>query len=122
MRTSNSKWRVSSGDSPAPLWLEVERSGNSWTHRYSTDGTTWTDTGSFSHTLAVTAVGVFAGNYPEGTAPAFEAEIDYFFETSSPVVPEDPVTCGNGTVDAGEGCDDGNTVDGDGCSASCQPE
>jgi len=30
--------------------------------------------------------------------------------------------CGNGTVEAGEACDDGNTIDGDGCSASCQVE
>jgi cysteine-rich repeat protein len=28
--------------------------------------------------------------------------------------------CGNGTVDAGETCDDGNQNDGDGCSATCQ--
>ena len=30
--------------------------------------------------------------------------------------------CGNGIVDAGETCDDGNTVSGDGCSADCQIE
>jgi cysteine-rich repeat protein len=30
--------------------------------------------------------------------------------------------CGNGTMDAGEACDDGNVVDGDGCSASCAEE
>ena len=30
--------------------------------------------------------------------------------------------CGNGTVDGGEECDDGNLVDGDGCSASCVVE
>ena len=29
-------------------------------------------------------------------------------------------TCGNGTLDAGEVCDDGNTQDGDCCSANCQ--
>lgn len=31
-------------------------------------------------------------------------------------------TCGNGTQDVGERCDDGNTIDGDGCSAVCTPE
>ncbi len=31
-------------------------------------------------------------------------------------------TCGNGTLDAGETCDDGNAAGGDGCSASCQTE
>lgn len=37
-------------------------------------------------------------------------------------VAPDPVACGNGTVDPGETCDDGNTTDGDGCSATCQDE
>lgn len=31
-------------------------------------------------------------------------------------------TCGNGVVEAGETCDDGNTVTGDGCSATCKTE
>jgi cysteine-rich repeat protein len=30
--------------------------------------------------------------------------------------------CGDGIVDSGEQCDDGNTTPGDGCSASCQTE
>jgi uncharacterized protein (TIGR03382 family) len=33
-----------------------------------------------------------------------------------------PALCGNGTVDPGETCDDGNTTAGDGCSATCQTE
>jgi len=33
-----------------------------------------------------------------------------------------PSPCGNGTVDPGEQCDDGNTVSGDGCGATCQDE
>ena len=31
-------------------------------------------------------------------------------------------SCGDGTVDAGEQCDDGNIADGDGCSSTCQHE
>ena len=34
----------------------------------------------------------------------------------------DPVLCGNNIVDAGEGCDDGNTLIGDGCSSFCDRE
>src|SRR6185436_5990947 len=30
--------------------------------------------------------------------------------------------CGNGVIDTGETCDDGGTVDGDGCDAACQTE
>jgi fibro-slime domain-containing protein len=32
------------------------------------------------------------------------------------------ITCGNGRIDATEGCDDGNTADGDGCTQLCQVE
>ncbi len=35
--------------------------------------------------------------------------------------PGDP-NCGNGAVDPGEACDDGNVTDGDGCSARCETE
>jgi len=34
----------------------------------------------------------------------------------------DCVTCGDGLPEGGEGCDDGNLVPGDGCSAGCQVE
>jgi MYXO-CTERM domain-containing protein len=29
--------------------------------------------------------------------------------------------CGDGAVQEGEACDDGNAIDGDGCEASCVP-
>ena len=32
------------------------------------------------------------------------------------------VQCGNGTIDAGEECDDSNNEDGDGCGSLCQYE
>lgn len=34
-------------------------------------------------------------------------------------VPEEPSICGNGKLESKELCDDGNVVDGDGCSATC---
>jgi large repetitive protein len=33
-----------------------------------------------------------------------------------------PPVCGNGIVEPGEQCDDGNTLSGDGCSSTCQVE
>ncbi|HEX5061822.1 MAG TPA: DUF4215 domain-containing protein [Kofleriaceae bacterium] len=36
--------------------------------------------------------------------------------------PPPPSCCGNGQLDAGEQCDDGNTTNGDGCSATCTTE
>jgi fibro-slime domain-containing protein len=40
---------------------------------------------------------------------------------AGPEVPPPPA-CGNGVLDAGETCDDGNTTPGDGCSGTCQIE
>jgi cysteine-rich repeat protein len=34
----------------------------------------------------------------------------------------DPIICGNGKLDSGEQCDDGNTKNGDGCSSVCKKE
>ncbi len=36
--------------------------------------------------------------------------------------PARPAACGNGCVEPGEGCDDGNRSEGDGCSQACQVE
>ncbi len=47
-------------------------------------------------------------------APPFSAPADPFIEEA--------FVCGNGTPDPGEQCDDGNTLDGDGCSAFCSVE
>ncbi len=33
-----------------------------------------------------------------------------------------PPTCGDGVIESGEECDDGNTLSGDGCSSTCQLE
>lgn len=41
---------------------------------------------------------------------------DLSFNVAS--IPNEPV-CGNGTVEEGEACDDGNNINGDGCSNSC---
>jgi len=42
--------------------------------------------------------------------------------TTNPGICEPAVGCGNGVRQASEGCDDGNTTNGDGCSASCAIE
>ncbi|MBI5473097.1 MAG: immunoglobulin domain-containing protein [Ignavibacteriae bacterium] len=70
------------------LYLRVKRVGNQWTQSYSYNGTTWTNAANFAHTLTVSSIGPFAGN--AGANPAFIGLVDYFFNTASPVVPEDP--------------------------------
>jgi cysteine-rich repeat protein len=34
---------------------------------------------------------------------------------------DEATLCGNGVVEPGEGCDDGNLIDGDGCDSNCTP-
>ena len=54
--------------------------------------------------------------------------LDNPFVTGQDLLVDDPACrvvepfCGDGTLDAGEACDDGNNVDGDGCSANCTIE
>jgi cysteine-rich repeat protein len=43
-------------------------------------------------------------------------------EVSEPPPPVPPQLCGNGIVDPGETCDDGNRLSGDGCNPLCQIE
>jgi len=74
-----------------PPYLRVTRSGDNWTFSYSDSGTTWTNAGTFSRTLTVADAGLFAGNENEVeyNTPAFVANVDYFFNTASPITPED---------------------------------
>jgi len=77
--------------STATIFLRLARSGNQWTARYSLDAMTWVTATTFSHALAVASVGIFAGNFNPN--PAYTAVVDYFFVTSSPIVPEDGLLC-----------------------------
>jgi len=43
-------------------------------------------------------------------------------DRKSPQVAHPSMVCGNGKIDPGEECDDGNKKDGDGCSSSCKLE
>ena len=70
-------------------YLRVDRVGNDWTYQYSSDGVAWTTAGTVTQALNVTSTGVLAGN--TGGAPGFTAQVDYFFNTAAPVVPEDDV-------------------------------
>ncbi|WP_380165804.1 hypothetical protein [Jannaschia sp. R86511] len=68
--------------------LRLGRSGDVWDLDYSLDdGLTWVGGGEVTHALDVSAVGPFAGN--SGLRPAFTAEVDWFFDTTAPVDPED---------------------------------
>jgi hypothetical protein len=91
----------------APLYMRVRRVGNQWSQYYSDNGVSWTKAVEFPHPLTVTAVGTYAANaaLPGLSPPAHTAQIDYFFNTASPITPEDGVrntlavnVAGSGTV------------------------
>lgn len=79
----------------SPLWLRVKRQADTWTESYSTDGSTFTTAVTFDQALSIESVGIFAGT--GGGAPAFTSLTDYFFNTASPIVPEDGVGGGGDT-------------------------
>jgi hypothetical protein len=73
---------------PAPMYLRITRTGNTWAVATSTDGSSFTTHGSFGVTLAVSEVGLWAGN-AGAPVPAFTMLADYFFDNALPVSPED---------------------------------
>jgi len=62
------------------MWLEVSRSGNTFTVSTSSDGTTYTSAGNFTVSLTVSAIGPFAWNYNStpANAPALTSSVDWF--------------------------------------------
>ena len=83
--TASIKLLASIGAS-APMWLRVTRTGNDFLYEYSFDGTSYGFGASFSAPMTVNKVGVFAGNTP-GTPHTMR--LDYFFNTATPIEPED---------------------------------
>jgi hypothetical protein len=60
-----------------PLYMRVKREGDVWSQWYSTDGTTWTLATRFYFVLALSKVGIHAGN-AGSASPAFTGIVDYF--------------------------------------------
>ena len=99
--------RVVAAPGDSPLYMRIQRTGDDWDLDYSFNGTDWTDATTFSYTMTVTGVGLFAGNAGGSKAPAFTTFVDYFSNSVDPVVePDDQdqnslsvTIVGNGTVD-----------------------
>jgi lysophospholipase L1-like esterase len=71
-----------------PFYVRFKRTADTWTASFSGDGVSWIHGVTFSHTMEVAKIGPWAGN--AGIAnPDFTGLIDYFFNTSFPIVPED---------------------------------
>ncbi len=63
---------------PAPLYLRVTRSADTWTLEWSQDGNTWQSPGApFVYAFAPDSIGIFAGNRG-AAAPAHTVQADWF--------------------------------------------
>ena len=56
------------------------------------------------------------------TGTGTSCSISFKYEKQCACNEEQVPSCGNGFIQSGETCDDGNTIPGDGCSATCQIE
>lgn len=72
-------------------YVRVARVGNTWTMWHSVDGAIWNELGQMVVGLEASYVGPYIGATQSGNRlpPAFIGSIDYFFDTASPIVPED---------------------------------
>ena len=77
--------------SQAPIWLQLQRTGNNWVGAWSTDGVNFNAGFSANFALTVNSIGPFAGNANSdvSNSPAFTAIVDYFFNLSSPLSNQD---------------------------------
>jgi len=71
----------------APIWLQLQRTGNNWVAKWSVDGVNYSTASSFSFTLAVASIGPYAGNSNAvpSNSPAFTAIVDYFFNVANQI-------------------------------------
>ena len=112
--SNNAKSKVLTGDTTPPAYLRIVRADPKWTFSYSTNGNTWTQLAEFNQVITVSEISAFVAN--GGNNPAHTGIIDYFFNTASPINPEDPTplflppvtVVGNGTVNKDAEC--GNPV------------
>ncbi len=81
----------------SPMYLRVKRLGNVWNLYYSANGTAWSFAAGFQHEMVVSAYGPYIGNSSKN--PATVGLIDTFFNTKSPIVPEDTARKLNVTID-----------------------
>jgi hypothetical protein len=87
----------------APIWLLLQRTGQSWVAKWSTDGVNFTTGATFNHAMNVTSIGPYAGNANStaSNSPAFTAIVDYFFNTSQiPSNKDGPAPFQSVTIDA----------------------
>jgi hypothetical protein len=80
MHGSDASYEAFTAISPgSSYWLRLKRQGDTWTCSVSTDGSAFSIVNTFTQPLAMTSLGVWAGNSTDDApAPAVTALFDYF--------------------------------------------
>ncbi len=133
--------KTSSGDTTTLIGDGATLSTGVWTHVAATwdgswmrlfqDGVEVASTAKSGSVIGSATVEVWVGDQTDG-GKSFDGEIDELVLDaraysaaelttlmSAPLNPGGP-NCGNGVLDGSEECDDGGTVDGDGCQSTCR--
>lgn len=84
-------------DQGNPLYLRIERSGVTWSTRFSTDGIAWSTLKTFQWTLAPERIGILCGN-TSSDPQAQTVVVDWFENPDAPIVNEDPAVGADGTA------------------------
>ncbi len=82
------------------------------------NGTNQTDWTTYGYNLVANSSNTTLSFVANGTSDSLGTFLDNVSLTCGSTEP----VCGNGVLEQGEQCDDGNNVSGDGCSATCQIE
>ncbi len=118
--TGTARLNVGIQPTGSSVWLRLSRVGDTWTLRWSPDGSVWNQAGQFTYGMQVTAVGLHSASTatPASATQQFTGSFDYFFDTSAPIAAEDggPTPDVAPVVDAGADqavtLPDGATLDG----------
>ncbi|MHC4782722.1 MAG: thrombospondin type 3 repeat-containing protein, partial [Planctomycetota bacterium] len=112
--------------SGTPPYMLLNRTDDTWTVSYSYDGSDWTLGTTFDYAIVVNQLGFYGGNGTGTSSPAHTAQVDYFFNTASPILDEDPLPDSDldGIADILDNCPgtynpDQNDIDVDGFGDLC---
>ena len=108
-------------------------SANDWkSTRYRIESGSWicvnhgdhTSTGTYteSFTITATASGIYDVSFVAYNDDGCSSGASGTLTLTNAILVESTPICGNGIISGSDVCDDGNTANGDGCSASCQVE
>lgn len=82
--SGNTRFRVAVSTNTAPYYMKITRAGDQWSYEYSENNTDWTLAGSFTDSMSISKIGIWAGS----SAPAFDAIFDFVAQQGTQPAPQ----------------------------------